>query len=76
MSRPKLVPVTLKARYGIYNAGETAGFKREEAQRLVDGGLARAVTIEELRKKYPKENLLERVAVLKGGDDEGSGKRR
>ena len=34
--RPALVPVLLSQKHGKYNAGETAGFLPDEAQRIVD----------------------------------------
>lgn len=36
------VPVTFKTRYGLYNAGETAGFAPAVAAKLIEAGVADA----------------------------------
>ena len=36
------IPVTFKTRYGLYNAGETAGFAPAVAAKLVETGVADA----------------------------------
>jgi hypothetical protein len=68
-NKQKPVPVTFEQRFGVYSVGETAGFDRKTSEDLVKRGIARAVTLDELRKKYPKEDVLTRVAVLKGGEE-------
>ena len=39
--------VTLSAAYRIWNAGETAGFPDDEAERLISAGIARPVDASE-----------------------------
>lgn len=37
---PARVPVTLVQKYGIYNAGEVAGFPPEESAQMIADGIA------------------------------------
>lgn len=71
MAKNNLVPVKFLRRYGVYNAGETAGFEKETADLLCRGDKPFAKSLADIARDLEEEPELGDDPELPEDEDSG-----